>query len=35
MVHVALDGRWLRVNQRLRDITGYAREELLSRTFTY
>ena len=30
---VAPDGRWLRVNQRLCDITGYSREELLQRSF--
>jgi PAS domain S-box-containing protein len=33
MAHVALDGRWLRVNQRFCEITGYTREQLLSRTF--
>ena len=31
--HVALDGRWLRVNQRICDITGYSREELLASRF--
>ncbi len=31
MAHVALDGRWLRVNDRLCALTGYAREELLAR----
>lgn len=29
MAHVAVDGRWLRVNQRLCEILGYSREELL------
>jgi PAS domain S-box-containing protein len=33
VAHVAPDGRWLRVNQRLCEITGYRSEELLERTF--
>ncbi|MBS0172203.1 MAG: PAS domain S-box protein [Nitrospira sp.] len=33
MSHVSLDGRWLKVNERLCQITGYTREELLSKTF--
>lgn len=33
MAHVAPDGRWLRINGKLAEITGYPREELLSRTF--
>ncbi len=33
MAHVAPDGRWLRVNQKLCDIVGYTREELLARSF--
>jgi PAS domain S-box-containing protein len=31
--HTTLDGRWLRVNQRLCDILGYTADELLARTF--
>ena len=31
--HVGLDGRWLRVNNRLCEIIGYSREELLRLTF--
>lgn len=33
VAHVGLDGRWLRVNDRLCEIVGYDREELLSKTF--
>ncbi len=32
IAHVAPDGRWLRVNHKLCDIVGYAREELLTKT---
>jgi PAS domain S-box-containing protein len=33
MANVGTDGRWLRVNQRLCDIMGYGRDELLQCTF--
>jgi PAS domain S-box-containing protein len=33
MAHVGLDGRWLRVNERLASLLGYSREELTSMTF--
>jgi two-component system cell cycle sensor histidine kinase/response regulator CckA len=33
IAHVAPNGRWLDVNQRLLDMLGYSREELLARTF--
>ena len=33
VAHLGLDGRWLRVNNRLFEITGYPREELLQKTF--
>lgn len=33
VAHVASDGRWLRVNERLCEIVGYRREELLTKTF--
>ncbi|HKQ77080.1 MAG TPA: PAS domain S-box protein [Blastocatellia bacterium] len=34
IARVAPDGHWLEVNQRLCDILGYSREELLTKTFT-
>ncbi len=33
IAHVAPNGRWLRVNQRLCEMVGYTREELLAATF--
>ena len=33
IAHVGLDGSWLRINNRLSDIVGYSREELLTQTF--
>ena len=33
IAHVGLEGRWLRVNQKLCDIVGYDRSELLNSTF--
>ncbi|MBC2776690.1 sensor histidine kinase [Parasphingopyxis marina] len=33
MAHVSFQGRWLRVNEKLLDIVGYSREELLQITF--
>jgi PAS domain S-box-containing protein len=33
VAHVSLEGRWLRVNQKLLEIVGYSGEELLRMTF--
>jgi len=33
ITHVGQDGRWLRANQKIPDITGYSREELLQTDF--
>lgn len=33
IAHVALDGRWLRVNDKICQIVGYSREELMQSTF--
>jgi PAS domain S-box-containing protein len=34
IARVAPDGHWLEINQRLCDIVGYTREELMTKTFT-
>ena len=33
MAHITPDGRWLRVNDKLREISGYSREELVGMSF--
>ncbi len=33
VAHVALDGRWMKVNQKICDIVGYAQDELIGKTF--
>ncbi|KST65405.1 PAS domain S-box protein [Mastigocoleus testarum] len=33
IAHIASDGRWLRANQKICEIIGYSRAELLSKTF--
>jgi PAS domain S-box-containing protein len=33
IAHVGIDGQWLRVNQKLCDIVGYTREQLMELTF--
>jgi PAS domain S-box-containing protein len=33
IAHVGMDGSWLRVNDRVCEIVGYSRDELLARTF--
>ena len=33
IAHVAIDGRWLRVNQKICEIVGYSKAELLQKTF--
>jgi PAS domain S-box-containing protein len=35
MAHVAIDGRWLRVNAQCSAITGYSKEELLGGSFQH
>jgi len=34
IVHVAIEGRWLRLNDKMLDITGYTRDELLDMHFS-
>ncbi len=34
IAHATLDGRWLRINQKLADIVGYTTEELLAKSFS-
>ena len=33
IAHVGMDGSWLRVNDRVCEILGYSRDELITRTF--
>ena len=33
IAHVAIDGRWLRVNQKICEVVGYSKAELLQKTF--
>lgn len=33
IAHVGIDGRWIRTNKKLCELTGYTRRELLGRTF--
>lgn len=33
IAHISLEGRWMKVNQKICDIVGYSREELLKLTF--
>ena len=34
LVHVGMDSRWLRMNDRMLEITGYTREELVGKSFS-